>query len=172
MPGKTSEKTSYVEDRSRAKHAEIKIAPQENFNRARWIRKAKSKSYRETKGQRRKKGVKQKQPKKVKSVLKMSIPTELVNTSNELKKHAAKLTEAKKRLKERNAIKYEKKKRSSVEMKRIDSHKYANQRDLVVSKKKTEKNAVKSKKNTNKTEMNSKKEHKITTARKNEKFRS
>ncbi|KAL3990228.1 hypothetical protein ACH3XW_30895 [Acanthocheilonema viteae] len=151
MLRKTSEKTSDIEnDRSRIKEAEIDIIPQENLRRTRWTRKVKSRSYRETKGQKPKKtlrrGVKQKQPKKVESVPKMPAPTELGNTSNELKKHAAKLTEAKKRLKERNAIKFNKKKKSNLKTKGTHSHKYASRQDFMDGKKETKQNVEKSKK--------------------------
>uniref|UniRef100_A0A1I8ENM3 Uncharacterized protein n=1 Tax=Wuchereria bancrofti TaxID=6293 RepID=A0A1I8ENM3_WUCBA len=54
---------------------------------------------------------------------KMSAPTELGNTRNVLKKHAAKLTEAKKRLKERNAT-FEKKRKNLIRKR----NKYANHR--------------------------------------------
>ncbi|CAG9531524.1 unnamed protein product [Cercopithifilaria johnstoni] len=151
MLRKTAEKATHVEsDRSHVKDAKIEIIPQENFRQTRRTRQAKSRSYRETKGQKPKKtlrrSLKHKQSKKDESVLKMSIPTELGNTSNELKKHAAKLTEAKRRLKERNEIKFKKKKKSNLETKGKRSHKYDSRQNLIVGEKKIKKSTKKIKK--------------------------
>ncbi|VDN81196.1 unnamed protein product [Brugia pahangi] len=117
---KNLEKTSYAEnDRSQHHVRDMRVegTAQKNSKRMRWTRKVKSQSHRETKCQKNPKKIfqkdaKQSRSKKVKSVLKMSALTELGNTSNALKKHAAKLTEAKKRLKERNAM-FKKKKKSN-----------------------------------------------------------
>ncbi|VDM14538.1 unnamed protein product [Wuchereria bancrofti] len=108
---KNPEKTSHEENgrsRHRVRDMEVEGTAQKNSKKTHWTRKVKSRSHRETKCQKKPKKIFQKdakqiRSKKVKSVLKMSSPTELGNTSNALKKHAAKLTEAKKRLKERNA---------------------------------------------------------------------
>lgn len=123
--------------RFRIKDAEIKAIHQENFKQEEKPKKAFRRS------------AKQKQSKQVESVPKMSAPTD--NTSNELKKHTAKLTEAKKRLKERNAINFKKKKK--INLKRKRTHKHAagkrnkeKKRKEPINKKETKKDVGKSKK--------------------------
>uniref|UniRef100_A0A0R3S2Y1 Uncharacterized protein n=1 Tax=Elaeophora elaphi TaxID=1147741 RepID=A0A0R3S2Y1_9BILA len=147
MLRKTSEKTSHENDRSRVKDAEIEGILQENFGRKHWIGKAKSRSHRETKGHRSKqvfrRGTKQKQLKKIKPFLTTSVPTEPGNTSTALKKHTAKLTEAKKRLRERNAIKLKKKEKPNLKTKKTHPQKHASPQDPPVGKEGTEKNVKK-----------------------------
>lgn len=149
MLQKDSGKTSHAENdryRHRVRDTELEGIPQENFRRTHWTGKVKSRSHYETRSQRHKKtlqrSAKQKQSKKVKSVLKISTPTELGNTSNALKKHAEKLTEAKKRLQERNAIKFQKKEKSNLKTKETRPQKYVRCKG-------------KSKKSTGKIKMNS-----------------
>ncbi|VDK72145.1 unnamed protein product [Litomosoides sigmodontis] len=131
MHGKTLEKATHAKnDRSRIKDAEIEATHKENFKQDEKPKKALRRS------------AKYKQSKQAEAVPKMPASTELGNTSNELKKHAARLTEAKKRLKERNATNFKKKKKTNLKKKR--THKHAD------GKKETTKDLGKPKKSINK----------------------
>ncbi|VDK68251.1 unnamed protein product [Onchocerca ochengi] len=149
---KNSRKKLHAEkhrSRHHVRDVKMKGIPQENFRRTRSSRKVKSRNHRKAKSERPKKtlrrSVKKRESEKAKFVPKMSAPTELGNTSNALKKHAAKLTEAKKRLKERTSMEFEKKKLNPEKI-----HESASHRGLVIDKKGTKKNVGKSKKSSKK----------------------